>query len=380
VYGPHSRTDAEKLPKELNVKWGHVIADEAHRAKTPTSKQTRALWGASEDAAYRIAMTGTPIGNHIGDMWPILRFIAPDEWTSKTQYLERWVETEFNIWGGMEVHGLQPSHRDEYYSVVDPRMRRLPKELILPNLPPKTYIERFTEMSPKQAKAYKEMSVHLLAQLDGEGLATADNPLVKAKWMMQFASAYAEYDLPTKTTTLLDPSCKVDELMLILEELEGEKVAVFGMHKQLINLAAARLDRHNAAAAKADEPQHIYRRITGDESEYIRQANMDEFQTSRNVSVVLATTAAGGTGITLTASNVMVRLQRDWNAINNAQAEDRIHRIGSEIHKEVRIIDLITPDTIEEQQLDVLSGKYGNLQELLRDKATMAKLLAGKLK
>lgn len=380
VYGPHSRTDAEKLPKELNVKWGHVIADEVHRAKNPRSKQSRALWASSEDAQYRIPMTGTPIGTHIGEMWAILRFTAPEEWTSKTQYLERWVETEFNIWGGMEVHGLQPSHRNEYYSVVDPRMRRLPKELILPNLPPKTYIERLTEMSPKQAKAYKEMSVNLIAHLDDEGLATADNPLIKAKWMLQFASAYAEYDLPTKTTTLLDPSCKVDELMLILEELEGEKVAVFGMHKQLINLAAARLDRHNAAAAKADEPQHIYRRITGDESEYIRQANMDEFQTSRNVSVVLATTAAGGTGITLTASNVMVRLQRDWNAINNAQAEDRIHRIGSEIHKEVRIIDLITPDTIEEQQLDVLSGKYGNLQELLRDKATVAKLLAGKLK
>lgn len=379
-YGPHSRTDAEKLPKELNIKWGHVIADEAHRAKDPRSKQSRALWAASEEASYRIPMTGTPIANHVGEMWSILRFVAPDEWTSKMQYLDRWVETEFNVWGGMEVHGLQPTHKDEYYSIVDPRMRRLPKEIILPNLPPKTYIERYTEMSPKQTKAYNQMLTHMLAELDGEDIMTVTNPLTKTMRLMQFASAYAEFNLATNTTTLMDPSNKIDDLMLIFEELEGEKVVVFAQSKQLINLAAARLDRYNQAARRANTELLNYARITGDESEAVRQANMDEFQSARTVNIVLATTAAGGTGITLTASNVMVRMQRDWSSVNNAQAEDRIHRIGSEIHREVRIIDQITPDTIEETQLDILAGKYGNLQEILRDKKTMAKLLAGKLK
>jgi len=178
----------------------------------------------------------------------------------------------------------------------------------------------------------------------------------------------------------MDPSNKIDDLMLIFEELEGEKVVVFAQSKQLINLAAARLDRYNQAARRANTELLNYARITGDESEAVRQANMDEFQSARTVNIVLATTAAGGTGITLTASNVMVRMQRDWSSVNNAQAEDRIHRIGSEIHREVRIIDQITPDTIEETQLDILAGKYGNLQEILRDKKTMAKLLAGKLK
>lgn len=379
TYGPHARTEAEKLPKEFNQKWGHVIADEAHRGKDPRSKQTRALWGSSEDAAYRIPMTGTPIANHVGDMWPILRFTAPEEWPSKTAYINRWVENEFNIWGGMEVHGLVPQFKDEYYSLVDPRMRRLPKEIILPNLPPKLYIQRFTEMNPKQTKAYNQMLTHMLAELDGEDIMTVTNPLTKTMRLMQFASAYAEFDLASNTTTLMDPSNKVDELMLILEELEGEKVVVFAQSKQLINLAAARLDKYILQAGRTDLPPLNYRRITGDESEIVRQANMDDFQTSRSVNVILATTAAGGTGITLTASNVMVRMQRDWSSVNNSQAEDRIHRIGSEIHKEVRIIDLITPDTIEETQLDILAGKYGNLQEIVRDKATMAKLLAGKL-
>jgi SNF2 family DNA or RNA helicase len=428
-YGPHSRTEAEKTPKELNQKWGHVIADEAHRAKDPRSKQSRALWSASENAAYRIAMTGTPIANHVGEMWSILRFVAPDEWTSKMQYIDRWVESEFNMWGGLEIHGLQPSHKDEYYSVVDPRMRRLPKEIILPNLPPKTYIERLCEMSPKQTKAYNQMLIAMLAELDNENLVTVTNPLTKAMRLMQFASAYGEMVTVTKTrrvteaevehdthkraalkelTTitpeqlsylesevlaagtlieyqdatlnLIDPSNKIDELMLVLEELEGEKVVVFAQSKKLINLAAARLDKYNQAARKANEPTLNYIRITGDESEATRQANMDEFQTARTCHIALATMAAGGTGITLTASNVMIRLQRDWSAVNNSQAEDRIHRIGSEIHKEVRIIDFIAPDTIEETQLDVLAGKYGNLQEIVRDKATMRKLLAGKLK
>lgn len=368
-YGPHSRTDAEKEPKELDtVKWGFVIADEIHRAKDPRSKQTRALWASSRDAIHRIGLSGTPIANHIGDLWALLNFLEPTEWPSSTAYFTRWVEQEFNIWGGRIVHGLNAANKDEFFELTDPRTRRIPKEVILPNLPPKVYQTRTVEMAPKQRRAYNSMVDSLLAELDSGDLLIAPNPLVRTMRMMQFSSAFCALD-DDRNVIMSDPSCKVDEMVLLLEELEGEKVVVFAQSKELINLTARRLEKLVIE----------YARITGDETETMREVNRQNFQDpTSNVQVMLATTGAGGVGIDLTVAPVLVRLQRDWRELNNQQAEDRIHRIGSEHHSHVRIIDIVTDNSIELRQLDMLAGKYGNMQEVVRDADFMRFLITGK--
>jgi hypothetical protein len=83
---------------------------------------------------------------------------------------------------------------------------------------------------------------------------------------------------------------------------------------------------------------------------------------------MLMTIAAGGVGITLTRAGHMIFLQRAWSMIDNKQCEDRVHRIGSEIHDKIVIIDLVTKDTVEETQIPALHAKFVRLQEIVRDR------------
>src|SRR6185312_7844177 len=206
----------EKCPRELNaVEWRTVIADEAHRARNPKSKQTRALWATSKPANRRPWATGTPINDTIDGLWSPLHFMAPDEWPAKTRYLDRFAELSFNVFGGMNVLGIKDVNREEFFKIFDPRFRRLPKELILPKLQPKISMPPYaTEMSPKQAKAYKQMLKHMMTELDDGTLLTAPNPLVRTIRLLQFASAFAEVGEDGHVVMGL-PSCKVD----LLEEL-----------------------------------------------------------------------------------------------------------------------------------------------------------------
>jgi len=360
----------EKCPRELNeIQWRTVISDEAHRAKDPRAKQTRALWAVSRPATRRIFMTGTPIANKPDDLWSPLHFMEPREWPSKSKYVDYFTNAQFNFWGGMEILGLKAEHRPQFFAILDPRMRRMPKEIILPQLPPKVYSEREVEMTPKQARAYEQLAKELLAEIETESdltaMLTGANPLVKNMRLMQLASAMLE---PTDggDWRLIEPSSKLDMMDELVEDMEGEPLVVFAMSRQLIELASARLTKH-----KID-----HRLITGSIPQHQRVSNIDDFQSGK-VPVMLATMGAGGVGITLTAAHTMLRLQRDWSAVNNSQCEDRIHRIGSEVHDQVTIIDAITPDTVEVHQLDALAGKAANLQEIVRDKQQLAAIIRG---
>lgn len=364
-YGSIKLTDAEKLHKELNsVPWRTVVIDEAHRIKNPKAKQTRAAWwvGHQGTVEHRLALTGTPIANAPDDLWSILHFVAPDEWPSKTKFVDRYCLTAYNPFGGLDVVGVRPDTRDEFFAVVDPRFRRMPKDLVLPFLPPKVRTVRETPMTPKQAKAYREMNDQMIVidEDTGEALVSTES-MTKHLRMLQFSSAYAQ--VQDGEVVLTDPSNKVDELMDVLEELGDEPLVVFAMHKKLINLAAERLT--NA--------QIPFRLIVGGQTEADRTMAIDDFQSGK-VRVILATIAAGGEGITLTRARHLCFLQRSWSMLMNRQAEDRVHRIGSEVHEHVHIIDMVAPDTVEEEQIEALLAKFERLQEIARDRATLLAL------
>lgn len=363
-YGNIRLTDEEKTPKELNRAWRAVVADEAHRGKDPKSKQTRALWAASADADHRFALTGTPIANHPGDFWSLLRFVAPDEWPSKSRFIDRYCLTTWNPHGGIDIVGIRPELRDEFYSVVDPRFLRRPKDLVLSWLPPKVRITRTVEMVPKQRKAYHEMRKGMLAEVDS-GVVMGLDPLTKLARLQQFANAYAEVDEDGKVT-LSEPSGKLDSFMEFLADVgTDEPVVAYAASKQLINLAAARLEKAGIA----------YGRVTGDESEDVRDFHVRNFQAGQT-RVLLCTLAAASEGITLTRARYLCFLQRSWSLVENRQAEDRIHRPGAEQHERVFIIDFITEETVEENLLGALEAKDGRLEEIARDKETIERMLS----
>jgi SNF2 family DNA or RNA helicase len=119
--------------RELNeIDFKAVIADEIHRSKEPKSKQSRALWAATGNADIRFALTGTPIANNVLDLWSILHWLSPEEWPSKTRWVDRMVNVMLNAFGGMMVLGVKPHMEEEFYATINPRMRRMLKAKVLP--------------------------------------------------------------------------------------------------------------------------------------------------------------------------------------------------------------------------------------------------------
>jgi SNF2 family DNA or RNA helicase len=354
AFGNGALSDKEKEPKELNaIDWDTVIADEAHKAKEPKAKQTRALWGVSRNARYRFAATGTPVANHPGELWSIMNFVAPDDFPRKSKFVDRYCQVSWNAFGGMEILGVKPQTKDEFHQIVDSRMIRRIKEVVLPYLPPKVFTTRYVTMDPKQRKAYNQMAETMLAQLDN-GIIDATNPLAQMTRLSQFACSYAEMT-EDGNVQLQAPSNKIDALMEIMEETEGQQVVVFAESRQLIELAEAQFEKAKISFGS----------LHGNVPVPVRQQNIEDFQAGK-LRAMLVTLGAGGEGITLTAASVAVFLQRSWSMVKNKQAEDRLHRPGQEAQS-VEIIDIMSQNTIEEYRALRLLDKEDRLQEVVRD-------------
>jgi SNF2 family DNA or RNA helicase len=357
--------------RELNkIDFKAVVADEMHRSKDPKSKQTRALWAASGESKIRFALTGTPIANNVLDLWAILHWISPENWPSKTKWIDRMVNTMLNAFGGMMVLGLKPEMETEFHATVDPHMRRMLKANVLPWLPPVINERRDVEMSTKQKKAYEQMRDHMIAELEGSGPVVAPSVLTQTTRLHQFASSYAEMVVDEVTgdqrAILSDPSCKIDALMDDISngDFGDDSVAVCAVSRQLLELLSARLE-------KAKIPHGM---ITGAQDEDERQRAIDDFQSGRT-KWILFTDKAGGVGVTLTAARQLVMLQRPWSLVDHKQALDRVHRIGSEIHDSILIIDYVTEGTIEERVIQVLESKAENFEQIVNDKSRLLQLL-----
>lgn len=385
-YGSVRLTDKQKEPKELNALGPRtVILDEAHRLRSvgskqvteedgsthtvPQSQQVLAAWAVAHQAEFRYVLTGTPVNNHVGDLFGLLHTIEPTWFPAKTKYLDRYAEKSFGLWGGVEILGLKAQNELEFRAVTEPLYRRIPKAVSLPQLPPKLPpMIRETPLTPKQAKAYKQMEATLLAMLNE--LLVAPNPLSQLTRLSQFAAASAEItgrrEDGSAIIELTAPSGKVDDLVDLLEELGDEPLAVTAVSRQLLELAAARLDKEKIS----------YGMVTGAQAPFERAQAIEAFQQGKK-RVILFTLGAGAEGITLTRANHLLFMQKDFSPLVNEQGENRVHRIGSEIHEFVQIIEQRTPGTVEERKAEILQGKEDRIEEVVRDREILKRLLGG---
>lgn len=413
-YGPVAMSDYEREPKELNaIELRSIVADEAHKLKNPRATTTRALWWLGKSVRYRFALTGTPIANSPEDTWTLMRFVSPPDFPAKTRFIERYALEEYNVFGFKKVTGLKSETREELFKIIDPRFIRRTKEMVLPELPPKMYSTRYVEMGAKQKKAYEEIRKEMMAQLES-GTLIASSPLTKMTRLLQFASAFGDMGAPAyevwadgarvvfgtgtqfdnyeaaclaagqvpgawvKDITpllLTEPSCKVDALEEILTEIGDQRVLVFAESVQLIELAAARLV---ASGAKKDGPLEGIRigQITGRVAEHERQENVHRFNAGA-LDALLVTLGAGGEGLSFPGCSTGVFLQRSFNFVKNAQAEDRIHGIGRGVEGVAsEIIDVVTAGTAEHKVHHVRREKAEMLEELCRDEASLKDWLA----
>jgi SNF2 family DNA or RNA helicase len=358
---------AEKVDKELQaLNLAAVVFDEIHRAKNPPSKRTRAAWAVADRVTaseIRIGTTGTPIQESPEDLFGVLRTVAPDEYPLKTPYVERYLDVDWNEWGGRDVAGLNPTREGEFLRNFQARSRRMTKA-VLPDLPEKVYETRWVELPTKLRRAYDSMLKHYIAQLESSTLA-AENAMVRAGRLVQLANAAGDIDDEGKFFMTL-PSPKVDAFLSDVADgdFDGHQVVVFSDSRQLIDLLSGEMDR------KKLDHLTITGMVTGDD----RQHAIDMFQAGKVRWLLL--TRAGSEGITLTASDLMVRLVRPWSYTVFTQVEDRVHRIGSEGFASVTYVDYITMDSIEETQVIRLNSKEARAQEVLRDSELLSILKA----
>ena len=372
----------QKHEKELNaIDFKSAIGDEIHRIKDGSTAAARALKASTANTPIKLALSGTPIASSPGDLWSPLNWILPDVYPGRGAFVDRFMDTVPSAWGrGKDIIGINSRMEAEFYGGLDPHFRAMPKELVLSFLPPKVYERRDVEMGTKQAKAYKQMAAKMLAEMDDGDILRATSPMQKAGRLRQLASSFGDVEERIEMVIneetgeveprlrqkliLKDPSCKIDAFLDDLPDFGDESISVFAVSRQLVELLSSKLD-------KLDIRHGL---ITGEISGEDRQRHMDDFQAGRT-KIILATTGAGGTGVTLTAASIAAFLQRPYNPIESAQSEDRQHRIGSEVHESVRIIDYVTIDTIDSAVFPVLDKKGEHLETILRSKDALRKIL-----
>jgi SNF2 family DNA or RNA helicase len=258
---------------------------------------------------------------------------------------------------------------------------------VLPQLPDIVHQYRYPEMSPRQHKAYNEMRDDMIARLNE--LLVAKNPLAQAGRLSLFAAASADvtfkpcprceggYPNPVceichgtgkqGVINLVEPSSKIDDLIeFINDEGRTRPLVVAAESKRLIKLTEARLVKEKLPFVS----------LTGDTPSQERAALIKTFQDG-GVPLFLMTSATGGEGITLTRADTIFRMIKSFAVRTNTQVRDRVHRIGSETHDSVRVIDQVAPGTVDERKEDILDGKMGRIEDLVRDKDKLRWLLNG---
>jgi SNF2 family DNA or RNA helicase len=360
--------------RELGVQ--AVVIDECHMVKNHQTARSQAVRRLSKHASAVIALSGTPITHHPGDLWPTLAAIEPHAWPSRGRWVSRYCLTLPGDYDE-EVLGLLPATEPEFRLTMLGQMRRVAKADVLAELPPKVYSTRTVELPKEWRKAYDAMEEQMLAELpDGEELSVMST-LAKMTRLNQLASAPAtvavSYETDAEgierehvTVTLRGPSWKVDALLEVMAERPGQPIVAFAPSKQLIKLAGA--------AASAEGYRVGY--LTGDVTGPARAAVVEAFQRG-GLDLICVTTGAGGVGITLTAASTCVFLQRPWAFVEASQAEDRLHRIGAEGHASIEVIDIVAKGTIDSRVRAVLRERGQALADLLQDPRIASEVLGG---
>lgn len=384
-YETANRSSADLLSAPPSGVWGTVVLDEHHLIKSQGAKRSLTARKLTAKARGRITLSGTPMTHNAADLWPTLNALEPDSFPSRERYVSRYLDTVEQDYGEPDVLGFLPHRRDEFDLSLAGVHRRVAKLDALPWLPPKVYQLREVELPKEWRKLYNDMRDEMVAELpDNDEPMNAMSVLTQINFLQSLGSAPCDVEVDTKLddegmevkhyhAVLKPESWKVTELLAVMDERPGQSFAVFSQSRQLIELAAMALADRGVEYAK----------VVGGQSRANRDANVADFQ-SGAVSVVLVTTQAGGVGITLTAPSAeagicAVFLSRPWSIVDATQAEDRVHRIGSEAHDSVDIVDIVATNTIDQAIRRRLMDKAAHAADFLNDPRIVRDLLGGKL-
>jgi hypothetical protein len=320
-----------------------VILDEAQaikNAKTESAKAARLLKG-----KHRLALSGTPVENHLGELWSLFEFLNP------------------GMLGTASVFQLSTSGarvpdeetRKLLSRALRPFLLRRTKQQVAKELPEKLEQTIYCEMSDSQRRQYNELRdfyrASLLKEIESVGIKRAKIQILEALLRLRQAACHPglikgsnagdESIRPSDD----EASAKLSVLLTQLGEVteEGHKALVFSQFTSFLKIVRQRLDEEGIA----------YEYLDGKTRD--RQAPVERFQSDPNCKLFLISLKAGGQGLNLTAAEYVFLLDPWWNPAVESQAIDRAHRIGQS--RRVFAYRLITRDTVEEKVLALQATK-----------------------
>ena len=317
---------------ELKHRFQMVVLDEAHKIKDPGATQTKLCFKLFNDIKYMVAMTGTPIGNNLIDLHQIMTWLDP--YMFEPFYIFR-AAYFYNIGYRWLPKSETPKMMQEK---IYRRAVRYRKDECL-DLPEKTYIQRTCVLSEMQAIAYRQMLKAMMTLME-EGLITAKNVLSQIVKLSEITSGFIRdengYD------HIFAKCAKMDLLSSIIDEIgEDKKVVIWARYINDIKRIGKELGPKKSlllygATAKGNKAFDL----------------VEEFRCNKEKSYMIANPAVGGLGLNMTVANYAIYYSNDYSWIKRSQSEDRIHRMGSEQHENITIIDLISELTPGKPTID----------------------------
>lgn len=306
-----------------------LVLDEAQTIKNPNAKITQAL--KSMPIEHRLCLTGTPLENHLGELWSLFDFLMPGMLDSQKRFSQHFRNP-------IEKQGNQ-ARQARLNAVVQPFMLRRRKEQVAKELPEKTEIVRTIELGDKQAKLYESIRLAMQARvkklLEQRGLARSHIEMLDALLKLRQTCCHPQLVKVPAARKVME-SAKTEFVLEMIKELvaEGRKILLFSQFTEMLGLLEPELQKAGISHVK----------LTGRTRK--RDVVIDAFQEGE-VPLFLISLKAGGTGLNLTAADTVIHYDPWWNPAVERQATDRAHRIGQD--KPVFVYKLVAKDTLEEK-------------------------------
>jgi superfamily II DNA or RNA helicase len=329
--------------------WSIAVLDEAQFIKNPRSKA--ALAASRLNAAQRLALTGTPIENHLEELWSIFTYAVPGLLPERSRFTR--------LFGTpIEKHG-DVDRRAALAARIRPFLLRRTKEGVAQELPEKTEIIQRVPLIGRQRDLYEtiRLTMHKRVRDEVERRGLGRSRIVVLDALLKLRQVCCDPRLlKLDAAAGVAESQKLDALLEMLESLvdDGRRILLFSQFTSMLDLIAPELGKRNIPFVE----------LRGDTRD--RETPIARFQNGE-VPLFLISLKAGGTGLNLTAADTVIHYDPWWNPAVERQATDRAHRIGQEQH--VFVYKLIAEDTVEERILE-LQDRKAALAATLFDEAT----------
>ncbi|MBF0613789.1 MAG: DEAD/DEAH box helicase [Magnetococcales bacterium] len=321
------QNESERFAK---VSWHSVVLDEAQAIKNRMTKRSKAVM--ELNSAFRMVTTGTPIENHLGELWNIFRFINPGLLGS----LER-----FNRRFAIPIErDRQDEARLRLKSLIRPFVLRRLKSQVLDELPPRTEITLRVEMDDEERAFYEALRRNAVERLSGESLPDEERRFQILAEIMRLRRACCHPTLVVPESGL--SGAKLSLFKEVVDELlaNGHKALVFSQFTGYLAIIRELLDRKKIA----------YQYLDGATAPVARREAVQAFQ-SGSGDLFLISLKAGGLGLNLTAADYVIHMDPWWNPAVEDQASDRAHRFGQQ--RPVTVYRLVIRESIEEKIVDL---------------------------